>query len=336
MKKKSIDPSNSDPKKSNSESNADNSDPIRIKCGQRTKLKKFLERNNILPSEISFTELKNLLIDNKLFKAIFGPDNRKELHEIHADKIEAATKAAAIIHESLLKEDSLGYTIIPSGQMIFSGRGRKLCEFENFYGQPEAAYCTSCALHERIAIIPKHATRNFFPDQMRLVYGFWNDGVNSPLQIPKENVKRIERVIDDPSDDLSFLILKDPVGADQIITKHKKPKQGQNIFVSGYPGTAREFNRIPLKIAGNAEVKKVNNTRFQADLDIFKGNSGSPVFNDEHFIGMFISVPSDHFAPFSRHCDLSCYCDESDSCAYAVCINSDYIISKMPQIKSNL
>ena len=326
IKKKPIESSLAEPTSPPSGQNREDARKPRVKCGRLRELKVLLESKGLLLPELSLSDLKNLFKDSESFIAIFGEDNRKELYELSSSKIINAKKAAAIIHKSLLKDNGTSYTIIPSGKMIYSRRGRKLCSWESFYGQPEAAYCTSCALHERIAIMPKHSNRHFYPEQMRLVYGFWNDAVSDPLQIPKENVIEITKVINDPSEDLSFLILNDPVSKDRLVSKYAEPKQGQQIYVSGYPGTSRDFNRIPLKVADNAKVRKVYSTKFESDLDVFRGNSGSPVFNNDNFIGMFISVPSDHFTPFSNNCDLSCYCDEKDFCDHAVCISSDYIM----------
>ncbi|MCG2724712.1 MAG: serine protease [Elusimicrobia bacterium] len=62
------------------------------------------------------------------------------------------------------------------------------------------------------------------------------------------------------------------------INRDQNLKVGTKLFVIGYP------NGLPVKIAGNAEIRSVHNDYFAANLDTFRGNSGSPVFNAETYL----------------------------------------------------
>lgn len=311
---------------------------LRVSCRTRPRFEEFLKNMDHQLENFEIDIVKNRLIEvlygrSNRHAVIFDYDDRRELKDVSIGLKSNAKKAAALIHKSLLiPHYEGGYKLQPTSRMIYSRRGRKLCPMEKFYNQPEAAFCTSIIIHERVAIMPKHCNRNFYPDQMRLVFGFWNDQNSDPLMIDSNNVLEIEEVVDDDKEDLSFLILKGAANAVHIQTRFGVPQKNQNVYLAGYPGTETNHNRIPLKVVDNAKVQSLSGTRFTADLDVFRGNSGSPVFNGDELIGMFISVFSDHFASFNKECDISCYCDHGDRCHFATCLSMKYIATKLTEV----
>lgn len=87
---------------------------------------------------------------------------------------------------------------------------------------------------------------------------------------------------------------------------------GQSIHVIGYP------LGLPLKIAGNATVQPdFTESYFKADLDVFGGSSGSPVFNSSHqVIGILVKAYGNVSRDNSRNCLLSKKCDGVE-CPYS-------------------
>lgn len=70
------------------------------------------------------------------------------------------------------------------------------------------------------------------------------------------------------------------------------------IYILGYP------NGLPIKYADDASIKGIFKNYFKCNLDAYKGNSGSPVFNllDNSLLGMLYCGGEDLMEDEKKHC----------------------------------
>jgi V8-like Glu-specific endopeptidase len=61
----------------------------------------------------------------------------------------------------------------------------------------------------------------------------------------------------------------------KVVLSGKSTASGQSIYIIGYPCG------LPLKYAPGANVSDIKEAYFSAYLDVYCGNSGSPVFNSD-------------------------------------------------------
>jgi V8-like Glu-specific endopeptidase len=88
--------------------------------------------------------------------------------------------------------------------------------------------------------------------------------------------------------------------------------KGTGVTVIGYP------IGLPLKVAGNAQVRDLDSKNFVANLDTYGGNSGSAVFNTERLAkgellveGILVSGAQDFLTLLNNTCYVSQQCSNA-------------------------
>jgi len=85
-------------------------------------------------------------------------------------------------------------------------------------------------------------------------------------------------------EDWAILELERPASRYIPPRSQKKVEIGQPVTMIGHP------RGLPAKVAPNAKILSTSDATFAADLDAYRGNSGSPVFNQHHeVVGMLIA-----------------------------------------------
>ena len=173
------------------------------------------------------------------------------------------------------------------------GKTFNLCGKEPFYHQPIASrgMRTGILVKEDIVATAYHAVDKDL-ERLRFVFGFhmqspdkWTTGV------PEENIYTAREIITfscatrsiEYGEDWALVKLDRPVKNRPPATLSKKDTElGQNIYILGHP------RGLPLKFAPGARIRKINSTTFNTDIDVYSGNSGSPVFdaNSHQLIGI--------------------------------------------------
>jgi hypothetical protein len=144
-------------------------------------------------------------------------------------------------------------------------------------------------------------------EDLRIVFGFKMENSHTAAKIPKENVYNGVELIgiryDRGGNAPDWALVKlDRKVKGQVIAKLSGDEiyHGQPVYTIGHPAG------LPLKFAAGASVRDTRDTKneflFKADLDIFMGNSGSPVFdmNTHEVIGIVVHGYSKDF----RYMDL--------------------------------
>ena len=209
-------------------------------------------------------------------KLIYGEDNRKEADAYSDIYLKSLSRSvSAMIPLENLKKTSNGFKIGRKVKSLQDSYG--FCEGERFNEQPTAAICTGFLVAPKIMVTAGHCYTNEKSACQKNVWVF--DYKSSQLsEFPSENIYRCKKILKRTFENagVDFTIVE----LDREVTDRKplnlsaqRPAQGIPLVIMGHP------MGLPLKIADGGEVLALKDTFFQANLDSFEGNSGSPVFN---------------------------------------------------------
>ncbi len=132
--------------------------------------------------------------------------------------------------------------------------------------------------------------------KFRIVFGFHVQQADQQLyRFSQENVCKIKKVIAYSRDGADWALVKLKIAEKNkpsLPVHFEKVTQNTNLYMWGHP------SGLPKKYAEGAEVKSVEKHTYQADLDAYSGNSGSPVFCkvSRHVIGILINGNPDYVA----------------------------------------
>jgi hypothetical protein len=210
---------------------------------------------------------------------IYGDDNRIDYYQISDVFTRSAADATvALIRNSAIQVQGDLATI----HTVSYGQAKTLCKSEPFYDQETAAICTGFLVNSDTIVTAGHCISSQTSClNTKFVFDF---KLNSPSEtavrtLPSDRVFGCKQLIYSQSktDGADFAV----VTLDRAVT-HVQPlnlnltgmiQVGDALTVLGFP------SGLPLKVAAGASVRKVLPQYFQANLDTFGGNSGSPVVN---------------------------------------------------------
>lgn len=251
-------------------------------------------------------------------KVIYGDDNRLDLFEV-TDQIQydAALSTAAMIPNSALVDSTRN-----DGQEIKSTTltKRGICSDQKFAEQITAANCTGFLVGKNLLVTAGHCIRNMSScEDYKWVFGFALDESNDEdyLQVPKENIYSCVRIVErslerENQNDFALVELdREVVGRTPLrVRTEGRIADHTPIFVIGHP------TGLPSKIAPMAKVRNnSDDIYFQANLDTFGGNSGSPVFDEATGMveGILVRGEQDYVFDREKNCRVPKVCTE-DGC----------------------
>lgn len=163
-----------------------------------------------------------------------------------------------------------------------------LCACERFTNQPSVLgkMCTCFLVEEDVVATAGHFLNQGKVEDFRIVFGFKMENGSTPVtRVPKTNVYKGVKLFgkshgrEGNAPDWGLLKLDRKVKGQEIVKLSKDNIYcDQPVYTIGHPAG------LPVKFATGASVHESRNDFFfRADLDIFMGNSGSPVFDrDTH------------------------------------------------------
>jgi len=267
--------------------------------------------------------------------SIYGKDDREEYCNQNMIIRELADSVAALFNDD-------GKSIVKVGNNYKFGtttlaQSENLSPSERFAEQPAVAFCSGFLVGEDLLATAGHCVKDkpsdssdhenagcdqnkqlgVFCENIKIVFGYRKElGGIIPKQVSEENVYKCVKVIAHSlksGSDYTIIKLDRKVKDRKPLAINRKNsglKKGTEIFVMGHP------SGLPLKIAGNAEVIKINETMqvtfpnggqsnylnkdysFLTNLDTFHGNSGSPVINAKTLLveGILVSGDIDYIS----------------------------------------
>lgn len=213
--------------------------------------------------------------------AIIGTDDRREWYEEPSESIRSMGRATAVLIKrsvDLLRPTRSGWRF--GNSVVSHGESDSLCPGERFFHQPAPGYCSGSLVGPDLLLTAAHCLEgcdsayfvfDFFLSREGRVRGsFHRDQVFTCREIVEQS----------ESEDWAVIRLNRRVPNRTALRLRRRgnPALGTPLAMLGYP------RGIPLKISGNAKVVKSldfsdKDVHFEADLDVFGGNSGSAVVN---------------------------------------------------------
>jgi hypothetical protein len=302
-------------------------------------------------AKLSNEELRKLINDTGIErKAIYGPDDRVEWHEIPISAQSIALASVALVKPADISKTGKRYEL----------RTRtledtvRLCPGERFGKQPTAAFCSGVLIKDNLLLTAGHCVREIAQTSISVpaadihfVFGFkiadpnhgaetvfTEDQVYTGGTVVGGAVKgrawiggRLQDITDDREDWAAIRLtgaVASGVAGPVTALRQTDVEQDDAVFVIGYP------SRLPLKYAPGATVRQLQPSFFVANLDTFGGNSGSGVFDGQNRLaGILVRGETDYVrASDSRACNIANICPTSG------CRGED--VTRISLIKSRL
>ena len=246
-------------------------------------------------------------------RSIYGTDDRQDVYQVSDQRVRNdADCVVSLWHQSNIVDAGNNKSRLVTTPFWMA---HNLCATEPFYTQSKepGGRGTGFLVARDVVATAGHCITQDTLATTRFVFGFkMKNGAETALEISNDEIYRGIAIIDRRLDALP----PNGSGADWALVRLHKPvtnhrvasvrrvgsvANGQAVHVVGHPAG------LPVKVAGNATV--LDNTQgafFAADLDIFGGNSGSPVFNSQtHEVeGILVRRELD-FVPTGLGCNMS-------------------------------
>lgn len=261
-------------------------------------------------------------------KAIYGVDDRMDLFEINdAAILAAADSVVALFKSSEINDNGDGTSTLVTRS--FASRFN-LCANERYRNQPVGAFCTGFLVAPNLIATAGHCVNGQNVRSRRFVFGFrMNNSTQAQTVIPNSEIysgkSLVGRKLDGSGSDWAIVEL------DRAVTNHRplpirrtgRISSNRAVYVIGHP------SGLPAKFAPGANVRD-NSAQafFQANLDTYGGNSGSPVFNEQNVVeGILVRGETDFVA--QGNCMVSLVCPTT-GCQGEDCTRTTEFASLIP------
>lgn len=250
--------------------------------------------------------------------AIYGDDNRQEMF--------AVDPFWQNVGRSIAGKVSIEHFSSDKTELKGAPLSKRVCAGTRFSEQITVPKCTGFLVKPNILVTAGHCM-DTPEDCSNFVwvfgYALQNDSDRKYTKVTQSQIYRCRRLVgfqfrylggldyaiielDRPVTDRTPLAL----GFDIPITK------GMPLAIIGHP------NGIPMKFSDGAEIIQLtdNDEAFASNLDVFQGNSGSPVFDlvTGKVLGITSHGHADHVRDPEKLCKINKVCLSEDNCHWSV------------------
>ena len=264
---------------------------------------------------------------------IYGDDDRVEYYQATAAQRGAADSVFVVVDTSELSCSGGDCTLLTVPYDDWFAEG--LCEDEAFRDQPTLGYCSAFLVGEdRIAtaghcVTSSECAHTAFVPRFRVDF----EGGSAPTTIPEAEVLHCDSMVVRKykrNDDYAVFTLTAPaVGLTPLcIRRSGTVAVGTDLVIIGHPYT------LPQKIAGGAMVQSNAKNFFNANLDDYGGNSGSPVFDAEtmEVQGILVRGNTDYVFDYGGSCWRSNVCPDSGCPGFEEASHAKKIAGFVPSV----
>jgi hypothetical protein len=205
-----------------------------------------------------------------------------DFYEITNEQIKKnACSVAAICFKDNLTPIKKGFSTLKHKNY---GKTFNLCESEPFRHQPISAgrLSTGFLVQEDVIATAGHCAEEKNVTDLRIVFGYKMSDFSTPVTRVSHKdiyagVKIIHRSYNRSNgSDWALVKLDRKVVGQSVPTLSKEEvSPHQPVYIFGHPCG------LPLKFTAGAQVRDIDRAFFSADLNVYCGNSGSPVFNKD-------------------------------------------------------
>lgn len=242
-----------------------------------------------------------LMTINAFAVSIYGEDDRKDWFEITDNKLkELSLSTAVMIRKKQVYSLGSNYKfrktsyINEKSERVYLphtlGLSNKMCSDEKFIDQLAEGDCTGFLIGDDKLVTAGHCISDINDCKASLwIFDYKMDSKDTDLQSGSwNNAFTCKSIIKSKQSkswlglgkhnhnvDYSIIQLSRSTGREPFKLSKSNPRIGMDLTLVGYP------SGLPLKIASGAKIKSMNNKVFNADVDAFGGNSGSPVLDSQ-------------------------------------------------------
>ncbi len=251
-------------------------------------------------------------------KAIYINDSRLEASDHPDAKVRELSKSVAgIFFKSHLKKKEDSYELVWG----IYGDGDNYCPDVPFQGQPSGSRCSAFLIADNLVMTAGHCMSTQYHCSSRVfVFDYLKENISGPHGPYQRNhiktdalynCKKILKSVNDKVSKLDYAIIElEKKVEDRSPLKLRQKGQianDQSVFMIGTP------DGLPLKVADQAKVvKNSHDMYFNANLDAFQRNSGSPVFNQDTYEVEGILVRGNKDYEQSAYCHELNFCNDSN------------------------
>jgi hypothetical protein len=243
-------------------------------------------------------------------RVIYGADDRLDYYQLPDGQVKRAADATVMLIRASALTAQGPITHIQTSPY---GHDLGLCQDEPFYEQEKAGFCSGFLIAPDTVVTAGHCIRTQSDcDAVRFVFDFkLTAPLAQPHEVPTDSVFSCARLVHSVSDptgeDFAVVILDRPVTHVPPLAFRQSGRigVGEGLLVIGYPWG------LPLKVAAGAQVRSVQPTYLQSNLDTYAGNSGSAVLNSAtgDVEGILVRGESDY--DYTNGCRASKRCPDT-------------------------
>ncbi|HYP15517.1 MAG TPA: serine protease [Bryobacteraceae bacterium] len=211
-------------------------------------------------------------------RSLYGNDDRQEWKDVEDQTTKQSVEAVAlVVPRNSLRPDG-NRRVLQTIPLRSQFRRVPLCPNVRYADQPTAGSGSAFLVKQDVVVTAGHVVFPGMEREYRILFGFRMGPTQAVLTFTTDDVYEVRSAVHReamPADWVALQLDRPVVGRSphRLSRSHNLPIDTR-VFTAGYP------MGLPLKVAQNASVKHAGDaTSFRANLDVFAGNSGSPVFN---------------------------------------------------------
>lgn len=282
------------------------------------KLQKLLAMALSVASTVAFANFAHAESGKLSIMAINGEDNRQELSQAQSKWREIGRSLAGKVSNEAIRNSGA------SSQLVGLPLNKKMCPGTRFSEQITVPTCTGFLVKSNVLVTAAHCIKE---ENDCTGYSWVFEYALSNPQESSANYTKVENNRIYKCTKILGRNYQNFGNIDYAILQLDRPVEGRNPLQMGWdlpllPGQAvtniGHSSGLPLKFKDSANILRItpDGLGIDTDLDLFHGDSGSPVFDDA--TGMVIGITS-HGHADSRHedgkvCSALRICRPEDNC----------------------